>query len=141
MAEEKEEKEEKNDDEEKIEGDAGGENSGGGIASPEGILLLCVAGLFDGIGLIPVVGDVSDIIAGIVFGAWMIITKKKGWWKFLLAIVLEAIPIVSDIVPFISLAAMIFNIKLPTSWIGCVYSILTGQGGMAKKIIPVKTDE
>jgi hypothetical protein len=116
-------------------------DSGGGVFSAEGILMLCIAGLFDGIGLIPVVGDVSDIIAGIFFAAWIIITGKKGWWKFILALILEAIPIVSDIVPFISIIGMFFNIKLPTSWIGCVYSILSGRGGMAKKIIPIKANE
>jgi hypothetical protein len=112
----------------------------GSLFSPEGVTMLGFGLMFDGIGLIPVVGDISDIIAGIFFAAWMIITSKKGWWKFLIALILEAIPIISDIVPFISLIAMVFNIRLPTSCVGCVYSILMGQGGMAKKVVPVEAN-
>jgi hypothetical protein len=119
-------------------GSAGG---AGSLFSPEGVIMLLIAGMFDGIGLIPIVGTITDIIAGIFFAGWMFISGKKGWWKFALALLLEAIPIISDLVPFISLIGILINIKLPTSWIGCVYSILMGQGGAAKKIVPVKADE
>lgn len=104
------------------------------IASPEGIIMLFFATLFDTVGLVPIVGTFFDILAGIFFSMWMIVSGKKGWWRFAIALVLEAIPIISDIMPFVSLIGIAFNIKLPVSWIGCVYSILTGQGGLEKKI-------
>lgn len=99
------------------------ESSGGNITSPEGVLMLSVAVLFDLIGLIPLVGTISDIFAGIIVGAWMITRKsgRKAIVRFVIALVLEAIPIVSDIAPFVSLFS---GGKLPASWIGCVYGTL-----------------
>jgi hypothetical protein len=98
----------------------------GSLTTPESVLMLCMAGFFDLIGLIPLVGDISDIIAGIIFLIWTL-TKPSGGkkvLKFLLAFILEAIPIVSDIAPLVSLVAMICGQKWPTSWIGYVYSII-----------------
>lgn len=108
------------------------DSEAGSLTSPDAIINFIIAGIFDAIGLIPIVGSVSDIIAGIYFLIWMIATGKKGWPKFLLALILMFIPIVSDIAPFVSLFGMFLNIKLPTSWIGCVYSILMGGGGTKK---------
>lgn len=109
-------------------GEGGGEakaseGGGGNLASPEGVLMLCIAVFFDLIGLIPVINTVSDIFAGIIVGAWML-TRRSGRsaiFSLLIAFVLELIPIVSDIAPFVSL----FSVgKLPASWIGCVYKTL-----------------
>ena len=86
----------KGDSEESGEEVGGGEGTAGSLTSPDAIINFIIAGIFDAIELIPVVGDVSDIIAGIYFCLWMIATGKKGWGKFIIAIVLEAIPIVSD---------------------------------------------
>jgi hypothetical protein len=102
-------------------GDGGGASGGGSITSPEGILMLCLAAIFDIIGLIPLIGDISDIFAGIIFGGWMIITGKKAIKNFLIAFILEAFPIVSDVAPFVSLLS---GGKIPASWIGCVYKTL-----------------
>jgi hypothetical protein len=92
-----------------------------GLASPGGVIMLCLAVLFDAVGLIPIVGDISDVFAGIIIGGWMLVTGKKALKKFAVAFILEAIPIVSDIAPFVSLLS---GGKLPASWIGCVYSTL-----------------
>jgi hypothetical protein len=103
----------------------------GKLFSPEGVLMFSVAAFFDGVGLlsfIPVVGwiieMVSDIIATIVFIVWMAGTGRKGWWKLVLAAVIEIVPYLDDLAPFISLISMIFGIKVPASWIGFVYSVL-----------------
>ena len=106
----------------------GGDESGGfgSLASPEGFLMMTLAIFFDIIGLIPIVGTVSNIFAGIFFITWTF-TKPGGAKKvskFLLALVLEAIPIVSDITPFVSVIGIFFGKKIPASWIGYVYSVL-----------------
>ncbi len=113
-------------------GTSGTDNNIGNLSSPEGVLILSIAAIFDVIGFVPAIGGISDIIAGIFFSLWMIGTSKKGWSKFILAFILEAIPIVSDVTPFISLLGIFFNIKLSTSWIGCVYSVLMGGSGTKK---------
>mgnify|MGYP001618169117 FL=1 len=79
------------------------ENSGvekGGITSPEGVLMLCIAGIIDIISLIPVINIISDVLGIIVIGGWMVITRpgealKKAAGKFLIACGIELIPIVS----------------------------------------------
>ena len=96
------------------------------LTSPEGIIMLSVAGIFDLIGLVPIVGSISDIFAGIIFVIWTL-TKEDGakkLLKMLIALILEAIPIVSDITPFISIIGIFFGKKWPASWIGYVYSVL-----------------
>ncbi|MGA2417718.1 MAG: hypothetical protein ABSF55_00530 [Candidatus Staskawiczbacteria bacterium] len=109
----------------------GGIGQKGSIASPEGIIMMCMGGLFDLVGLlgfIPVIGWIieliSDIIAAIFFSIWMLVTKRKGWWKFFLGLILEAIPYIDDVAPFISLIGIAVGAKLPTSWIGFVYAVL-----------------
>ena len=120
----------KKDNEEKKDDEEGDKKKGSGaaevakLASPEGLLMLSMAGFFAGIGLIPIIGTFSSIVAGIFFSVWMIATGRKGWLKLILALVLEAIPIVGDIVPFVSLIAMLYGYKLPVSWIGFVWSVL-----------------
>lgn len=114
------------DNEEEVSGETAGGGGMGNLTSPEGVLMLSVAAVFDGIGLIPVVGDFSDIVAGIVFALWTL-TKEGGakkLLKYFVALILEAIPIVSDITPFVSIIAMMFGQKWPASWIGYVYSVL-----------------
>jgi len=72
----------------------------GGITSPEGILMLCIAGVIDIISLIPVVNFISDILGIIIIGGWLVVTRpgtalKKALGRFLLACGIEFIPIVS----------------------------------------------
>jgi hypothetical protein len=108
-------------------GDKGGNSNpiGGDVASPEGVIMLSIAVIFDIIGLIPLIGDFSDAIAGILIGAWIVATKRTGVLKrFVIAFILEAIPIVSDITPFVSLLS---GGKLPASWIGFVYGTLKNE--------------
>ncbi len=114
---------EKNNSPDKEETPATQKEPGGNITSPEGILMLCVAVIFDIIGLIPGVGDISDILAGAIIGGWMLTKKggRKALSRFAVAFILGLIPIVSDITPFISLLS---GGKIPASWIGCVYLTL-----------------
>ncbi|MFA6409898.1 MAG: hypothetical protein WCW01_06990, partial [Gammaproteobacteria bacterium] len=123
-------------------GGAGGDAKGGGktaavagavskiasgnLTTPEGIIMLFLAIVFDLLGLIPIVGTVTDILAGIGFGMWAL-SKEGGvkhLKKFIIALILEAIPVVSDITPFVSLIGMLFGAKIPASWIGFVYCVL-----------------
>ena len=75
-------------------------NASGGIASPEGILMLCIAGVIDVVSLIPAINVVSDILGIIIIGGWLVITRpstalKKALSRFLIACGIELIPIVS----------------------------------------------
>ena len=98
--------------------DGGGEISSkkggsGGITSPEGILMLCVAGIIDAISLIPAINVVSDVLGVIVIGGWLVITRpgtaiKKATKKFLIVCGIELIPVVS----------------MAPSWMWFVYSVL-----------------
>lgn len=70
------------------------------LASPEAILMLCVAGVIDAISMIPVINFISDILGVIIIGGWMIITRpgqiiKKAIIRFIIVFVLELIPVVS----------------------------------------------
>jgi len=74
--------------------------TGGGIASPEGVLMLSVAGIIDVISLIPVINVISDVLGIIIIGGWLVITRpgaalKKTTTRFLIACGIELIPIVS----------------------------------------------
>ena len=91
--------------------------------------MISLAVIFDGVGLFPGVGWISDAIGVIFFGMWAFVFKKKNKlaFKFIIALVLEAIPIVSDITPFISAIGMLFSIKIPASWIGFVYLVLSSD--------------
>lgn len=102
----------------------------GQLTAPEGILMLCVAGLLDIIGLILLclswlgVDDygILDIIGFFIIGGWLLIrtgtmrgTKgaqqiaKKVAKKFGIAFIIELIPFVGSAAP---------------SWTWCVYSVL-----------------
>ncbi|MCX6718284.1 MAG: hypothetical protein NTY81_01625 [Candidatus Staskawiczbacteria bacterium] len=77
-----------------------GDGNSGNLASPEGILMLCVAGIIDAISLIPVINIISDILGIIIIGGWLLITRpgeavKKAVKRFLIACGIELIPIVS----------------------------------------------
>lgn len=114
----------------------------GNLTSPDGILNLIIAGFFDGIGFIPVVNMVSDIIAAIYFIIWMLGTGKKGWLKLILAVVLMFIPIVSDIAVVVGFVGLIMGVKLPVSWTGFVYSTMTSSdfaGGKTPAPTTLKT--
>lgn len=85
--------------EETIGGDDGNSNSGN-LTSPEGILMLSIAGIIDVISLIPIINIVSDVLGIIIIGGWLVITRpgealKKAVKKFLIACGIELIPIVS----------------------------------------------
>ncbi len=72
----------------------------GNITSPEGVLMLCVAGIIDVISLIPVINIISDVLGIIIIGGWLIITRpgqalKKAAKRFLIACGIELIPILS----------------------------------------------
>ena len=97
-------------------------NDGGGTTSPEGILMLTVAGILDGIGfilfLLSFIGvddyGILDIFGAIIIGSWLLITRgiagaKKVLPKFLLAFGVEAIPFLGNASP---------------SWIIFVYKVL-----------------
>jgi len=77
------------------------QNTGGGnLTSPEGILMLCIAGVIDVISLIPVINIVSDVLGIIIIGGWLVITRpgealKKATKRFLIACGIELIPVVS----------------------------------------------
>jgi len=73
---------------------------GGGITSPEGVLMLCVAGIIDVISIVPAVNIASDILGTIIIGGWLVMTRpgealKKALKRFLIACGIELIPIVS----------------------------------------------
>ena len=114
-------------------------DSGGSLTSPEAVMMFSIAATFDLIGLIPIVGTITNVIAGFFFGFWAFTMPngKKMIWKFILALVLEAIPVVSDIAPFVSLIGMLFGAKIPASWIGFTYCVITSNDGVAKKFTGV----
>ncbi len=73
---------------------------GGNITSPEGILMLCVAGIIDIISFIPAINIISDVLGIIVIGGWLVITRpgqavKKAVKRFLIVLGIELIPILS----------------------------------------------
>lgn len=87
--------------------EAGGETSGqiskddgGNLTSPEGILMLCIAGIIDAISLVPAINVLSDILAFLIIGGWLVVTRpgealKQVAKKFFIVFGIEAIPIVS----------------------------------------------
>lgn len=114
MAEEKPPKEEdKKEDKNNEDGDKKTDKgSGGSLTSPEGILMLCVAGLLDGIGfmlfLLSWLGiddyGILDIIGGIIIGGWLFMRNGSGaasgaLKRFLTAFGIEAIPFLGGISP------------------------------------------
>lgn len=76
------------------------QGTGGGTTSPEGILMLCLAGIIDLISLIPMLNFLSTVFGIIFIGGWLVITRpsqalQKVIKKFLIAAGIEIIPIVS----------------------------------------------
>ena len=85
---------------EKTDKEGASESMGGNISSPEGVLMLSIAGLIDIISFIPVINIVSDVLGIIIIGGWLVITRpgqamKKALRRFLIAIGIELVPIVS----------------------------------------------
>ena len=107
------------------------------ITSPSGVLMLSIAVFFDTMGLlgfIPVIGWIieliSDIFAIMVIGLFLWIMgkiKMKLVIGFIIAAVMEAIPYVDDVAPFVSLLGMVLGVKIPASWIGFVYMALNSD--------------
>ena len=94
----------------------------GGVTSPEGILMLCVAGLLDVLSLIPVINDIVDILGVVIIGGWIVVTGrteqlKKDIPRVIATIAIEAIPVVS---------------ALP-SWTYFVWKVLNGKGSLPIK--------
>ena len=91
--------------------------SEGNLTSPEGILMLCVAAILDGLGfIIFILGTwfaiddygMLDIPGIIIIGSWMYFRKgaggakeaaKKGLKRFLIALGIEAIPFLGNACP------------------------------------------
>jgi len=84
----------------------------GNLTAPEGILMLCVAGLLDSLGLIFFCFSwlgmddygVLDIIGAIIIGGWLFIRKGKGSSsraikRLLIAFGIEAVPFLGGISP------------------------------------------
>ncbi|MCX6720862.1 MAG: hypothetical protein NTW11_03590 [Candidatus Staskawiczbacteria bacterium] len=103
---------------------SGGENgNSGNLTSPEGVLMLTIAGIIDVISIIPVINVVSDILGIIIIGGWLLFTRtgeaiKRATVKLLIACGVELIPVVS-ILP---------------GWTWFVYSTLTDGGGVVGKV-------
>lgn len=87
-------------------------SGGGNLTGPEGILMLCVAGLLDIIGfmffLLSWLGvddyGILDIFGVIIIGGWLLIRKGqastgKTLKRFLIAFGVEAIPIIGSASP------------------------------------------
>lgn len=93
------------------------------LTTPNALLALVAAVIFDILGLIPVIGSFSGIFAGLIIGSWMLLRKggRKALKRYLLAQILGIISIVSSITPIISILSCG---KLPASWIGLVYLTL-----------------
>lgn len=82
--------------------DAGG--SAGNLTSPEGILMLCIAGLIDVVSFIPFLNFISWLVGIIIIGGWYAVfhfkqaTKsaaKKLVIRILIALGIEIIPVAS----------------------------------------------
>jgi len=75
-------------------------NTGGNLSSPDGILMLCIAGILDALSFIPVLNWVTWVLGIIIIGGWLVITRpkqaiKKAVKKFLIVLGIEVIPVVS----------------------------------------------
>jgi len=86
--------------------------SEGNLTAPEGILMLCVAGLLDVIGFILFflswlgIDDygILDILGAVIIGGWLYMRKgtaaaSGALKRFLIAFGIEAIPILGSISP------------------------------------------
>jgi hypothetical protein len=96
---------------EKAESNKEGKSSGG-LSSPEAILMLCVAGILDGIGFILFllswlgVDDygVLDILGGIIIGGWIFIrhgpeAATSAIRRLLIAFGIEVVPFLGGLSP------------------------------------------
>ncbi|TSC95010.1 MAG: hypothetical protein CEN87_22 [Parcubacteria group bacterium Licking1014_1] len=105
MAEEKQPKKEKEEEKKEEDGSkAADKGSGGNIASPEGILMLCIAGIIDIISIIPVVNFISGMLGTIVIGGWLVIMRpgyaskqaiKRIAFRFFVVFFMEYVPVIS----------------------------------------------
>ena len=98
---------------------------------PLGVCTMALGLIFDLVNLIPGVGSADDIIAVCVLGAIFLLIGKiklKLVIGFIIAAILEFIPIVEDIVPIISLIGILFGIGIPVSWVGFVFFALNSGG-------------
>jgi hypothetical protein len=89
--------------------------AGGNLTGPEGILMLCVAGILDMIGFILFllswlgIDDygILDVLGMIIIGGWMFIRGgglnkniiKRGIKRFILASAVEIVPFLGGIAP------------------------------------------
>ncbi len=87
----------------------------GNLTGPEGILMLCVAGILDGIGLILFclswlgIDDyaILDVLGMLIIGGWMFFRGgglnekiiKRGLRRFGIATVVELVPFLGGIAP------------------------------------------
>jgi hypothetical protein len=88
-------------------------NEGGGLTSPEGILMLCVAGILDGIGFLLLcfaLDDcgILDIFGMLIMGGWLLSrgnkggvmeAGKKGLKRFGVTTLIEIVPYLGGICP------------------------------------------
>lgn len=119
MADEKKDEKNTDDSAEQAEGVDEEKESGGGagLTSPEGILMLCVAGILDGIGLILLllswigIDDygILDILGAVIIGGWMLFragdikgagkVAQKGLKRFGFAFLVELTPFLGSACP------------------------------------------
>lgn len=106
-----EEKDATNDNSESEKSNENEQTDKGNLTAPEGVLMLCVATLLDGIGLILFflswlgVDDYGllDIIGGVIIGGWLYFRKgtisPKMLRRFLIAFGVEVVPILGSVSP------------------------------------------
>jgi hypothetical protein len=88
------------------------DSSGGGLTTPEGILMLMAAGILDGLGvvlsLVSWLGiddyGILDILGAVIFGTWLFFRNGFGslgrsTMKFLTAFGIELVPILGSVSP------------------------------------------
>lgn len=111
----------KSEETEEKEGDKQPKGNAGGIFSPEGILMLVVAAIFDGIGWIllllswAMIDDysITDILGIFIFGMWLLTTRGLAGIMmiapdFLIAFGIESVPFLGSASP---------------SWVGFVLKV------------------
>jgi hypothetical protein len=88
----------------------------GNATSPEGVLMLCIAGLIDMISLIPILNFASTVIGVVIIGGWVAFTRpgealKRAIKKFLIVCGIELVPVIS----------------ITPSWTWFVYKVLNDK--------------
>ena len=105
------------------------------LLSTEGIIMILVAVIADVINFVPIVSIVTNIVMGLFFGLWVLITGRyknilgKMIGTYLISFILGLIPIVSDITPFISWLGLGFGQAWPASWTGWVFWVFKNSKG------------